>query len=84
MTLHAAVAATAVVVCGGQGARRARNWRHNRPTSPYNLARLASSGGLCPAQQAALEAQQRAVLEQAQQQAAQQAQQQSRDSDGDC
>jgi hypothetical protein len=22
------------------GARRARNWRHNRPNSPYNLARI--------------------------------------------
>ena len=51
--VNVAVAATAAIVCGGQGARRKRNWRHNRPNSPYNLARMAS-GGLCPAQQAAL------------------------------
>lgn len=24
-----------VVAMGGQGARRKRNWRHNRPNSPY-------------------------------------------------
>ncbi|KXZ45068.1 hypothetical protein GPECTOR_59g677 [Gonium pectorale] len=24
---------------GGQGARRKRNWRHNRPNSPYNKYR---------------------------------------------
>jgi hypothetical protein len=48
------------VVCGGQGARRKRNWRHNRPNSPYNLARIgALGGGNCPAQQAQLEQQRR-------------------------
>jgi len=26
------------VVAMGQGARRKRNWRHNRPNSPYNPA----------------------------------------------
>ncbi len=24
-----------IIVMGGQGARRKRNWRHNRPNSPY-------------------------------------------------
>lgn len=34
-----------VAAMGGQGARRKRNWRHNRPNSPYR------SWKLCPQQQ---------------------------------
>jgi hypothetical protein len=56
-----ALAFNAVVCMGGQGARRKRNWRHNRPNSPYNLARIAMLGdaGLCPAQREQLEKQRR-------------------------
>jgi hypothetical protein len=57
--MQAAVASAVSVFCG-QGARRARNWRHNRPNSPYRKAReagmFASGSGLCPAQKAELEA----------------------------
>ena len=52
-----------VVCMGGQGARRKRNWRHNRPGSPYYLARHGLAG-LCPEQQRAAE--ERAALEQKQ------------------
>jgi hypothetical protein len=31
------------VAMGGQGARRARNWRHNRPNSPYNKSRVLTA-----------------------------------------
>jgi hypothetical protein len=43
-----ALAPNAVVCMGGQGARRARKWRHNQAGSLYQLPRIAS---LCPAQQ---------------------------------
>jgi hypothetical protein len=57
-----ALASNSVVCMGGQGARRARNWRHNRPNSPYRLPHIAI---LCPAQQkeAAMLEQQRRVAE---------------------
>lgn len=64
--MQAAVASAVSVFCG-QGARRARNWRHNRPNSPYRKAReamYASGSGLCPAQKAALEARLVAELQQ--------------------
>jgi hypothetical protein len=65
--MQAAVAMSMPVCMGGQGARRARNWRHNRPGSPYCLARLlaeqaarehpftADLSSLCPAQRLAVE-----------------------------
>jgi hypothetical protein len=78
-----AIASNTVVCMGGQGARRKRNWRHNRPNSPYNLARIAAlGGGLCPAQQAQLEQQRR----EAEAQRAEAEQKQADDGDGkdDC
>eukprot|EP00295_Goniomonas_pacifica_P002231 CAMPEP_0175808348 /NCGR_PEP_ID=MMETSP0107_2-20121207/2209_1 /TAXON_ID=195067 ORGANISM="Goniomonas pacifica, Strain CCMP1869" /NCGR_SAMPLE_ID=MMETSP0107_2 /ASSEMBLY_ACC=CAM_ASM_000203 /LENGTH=75 /DNA_ID=CAMNT_0017119965 /DNA_START=94 /DNA_END=321 /DNA_ORIENTATION=+ len=49
---------------GGQGARRSRNWRHNRPGSPYFLSRFAKVGGPAPSGDVAKDAEQ-AVSKQA-------------------
>ena len=70
---HAAATFT-VTVCGGQGARRSRNWRHNRPNSPYRLARdfirMASVTSLSPAQQQSILEQARLDAQKQQQQSA--------------
>lgn len=34
--------AVSVTICGGQGARRKANWRHNQPNSPYRRALVAA------------------------------------------